>query len=159
MKQVVILWGIRYYYHHAHNYFSSVPILSSTQVFSLSVNLLHCPSSRSQSIIFSTRIRLSRFTSNSTAATIRRICLFFHSRSVIENFEEDRRVMSHGFVVYLRVITVSFHSTRLIIRVREPLSFSSIRTHFLILSSASSSIFPYTSTTYSFSCSYRGCMR
>ena len=121
MKQVVILWGIRYYYHHAHNYFSSVPILSSTQVFSLSVNLLHCPSSRSQSIIFSTRIRLSRFTSN--------------------------------------VITVSFHSTRLIIRVREPLSFSSIRTHFLILSSASSSIFPYTSTTYSFSCSYRGCMR
>ena len=133
--------------------YSSVPILSRTHCISDIVNLLHCPSSRSPSIIFSTRIRFSRFTSYSTAATIRRICRFFHSRSVIENFDEERRVISQGFVVYFRVITVSFPSILRTIRVREPLSLSSIRTQFLILSSASSSIFPYTSTTYSFSCS------
>ncbi len=121
---------------------SSTQILSSTPAFSLSVNRLHCPSSRSPSMIFSTRIRLSFFTSYSTAATIRRICLFLPSLSMIENLDEERRVISQGRVVYLRVMTVSLPSTRRTMRVRDPLSLSSILTHLLILSIASSSILP-----------------
>lgn len=123
-------------------YFSSPPILSSTHFFSVGVNFLHCPSHRSPSMIFSTRILLSFLTSQSTADTIRRICLFLPSRIVIENFDDESLTISHGLVVYLRVMTVSLPSTRRTMRVREPLSLSSILTPLLIRSSASSSIFP-----------------